>query len=377
MKKITLLLLLFISASLLMNAQIVETMETSAPTPCDDIFVDDEGIIYTGKGGLSNKTNLGRITPDGTTTAVAQGMKGPISIVEAPNGLLYVTNYDDNSIKSYDRATEEVITVATGLDGPSGIAIDSTGVIYATNWGGAPQYSGHEIHRLFPDGTFEVFLSSPLFYRLQGIAFDDEGWLYVANTQNGRVFKINTATAEMQTLVTMNRNVVNMEFNNGYLYMASIQSDKIFRMNLDGEWTTFAGTGIPGGTDGPVETATFNNPIGVGFSPTGDTLYVSDTPTRIRRILLNPLSSTSQAFIDEIKIKVSPNPSSGIFEVDLGNKHYDNSQVKVVDVLGRLIFEDNVEQSRFTIDLSQAIPGSYFLVIQQDDASASVKLKVN
>ena len=291
MKQIILLLFVFNLFVCGIFAQIVETLDIDSPISCDDMYVDSEGVIYTGKGGLSNKTNLGRVTPDGNVSSVAEGMKGPISIVEAPNGLFYVTNYDDNSIKSYNRETEEVITVATGLDGPSGIAVDSAGVIYAANWGGAPAYNGREIHRLFPDGTFEVFKFSTLFSRLQGIAFDDQGWLYVANTQNGRIFKLNTETAEMEILATMNQNVVNMEFQDGYLYMASIQSDKIYRMDLNGEWSAFAGTGTPGGIDGPIESATFNNPIGVGFSHSGDTLYVSDSPNRIRRILFEEISS--------------------------------------------------------------------------------------
>ena len=339
MQKITLLFLFIIGSALFLNAQVVHTLQTTVPVSCDDMYVDAEGIIYTGKGGLSNKTNLGKVLPDGTVSSVAQGMKGPISIVESPNGLFYVTNYDDNTIKSYNRATEEVITVATGLDGPSGIAIDSVGVVYATNWGGPPFYSGHEIHRLMPDGTFEVFKDSPLFYRLQGIAFDDEGWLYVANTQNGRVFKLNTETAEMETLVTLGQNVVNMEFHNGYFYMASIQSDKIFRMDLEGNWSTFAGTGIPGGADGPVATATFNNPIGVGFSHSGDTLYISDTPQRLRRIVFDSVSSAHSSIENiDVKISVFPNPSSGIFEIGLTGNKYLGANMKVVDVMGKVLF---------------------------------------
>lgn len=377
MKRITLLSLFFIGFGIFASAQIVQTMNTNEPISCDDMYVDDAGIIYTGKGGLSNKTNLGRIMPDGTTTSVAQGMKGPISIIEAPNGLLYVTNYDDNSIKSYNRFNEEVITVATGLDGPSGIAVDSTGAIYAANWGGAPAYNGHQIHRLMPDGSFEVFKDSPLFSRLQGIAFDDEGWLYTANTQNGRVFKINTDTGEMETLVTLGKNVVNMEFQDDHFYMASIQSNKIFKMDLDGSWSTFAGTGISGGEDGPVETATFNNPIGVGFSPTGDTLYVSDSPERMRRIVFDEVSSVQSPleYLDG-KITVFPNPSSEFFEIDLKNDHYIGAELKVVDVMGRIVFQEKVSSPKFSIDMSNQIEGYYFLVLRHNDITNSVKLSV-
>ena len=376
MQKITLLLLLSTCFALSVKPQTVETLETSSPTSCDDMYVDADGIIYTGKGGLSNKTNLGRVTPNGDVTSVAQGMKGPISIVEAPDGLLYVTNYDDNTIKSYNRATEEVVTVATGMDGPSGIAVDSSGVVYATNWGGAPNYNGQEIHRLFPDGTFEVFKFSSQFSRLQGIAFDDEGWLYVANTQNGRVFKLNTETAEMETLVTMNQNVVNMEFHDGYFYMASIQSNKIYRMDLNGEWSTFAGTGTSGGMDGPVESATFNNPIGIGFSHSGDTLYVADSPNRLRRIVFEETPSNSIEHDLIGNISVSPNPSSGIFKVDLSDKIYNGAEIKVVDVMGEIIFHEKINRSDLTIDLSDEMEGHYFLILQYGEYIRAVKLRL-
>lgn len=371
------LLLLFCLTMFSLQAQIVETLDTSVPKSCDDMFVDQDGVIYTGKGGLSNKTNLGRIMPDGSCSDVAEGMKGPISIVKAPNGLFYVTNYDDNSIKSYDPTTEEVLTVATGLDGPSGIAIDANGIIYATNWGGWPNYNGHQIHRLMPDGTFDVFIDSPLFSRLQGIAIDDEGWLYVANTQNGRVFKINTETAEMDILVTMGENVVNMEYREGYIYMASIQSNRIFRMNLEGEWSTFAGTGIAGGNDGPVETATFNNPIGVGFSPTKDTLYVADAPSRIRRIIFSdPISSVQSSLFNTGEIEAYPNPGRDQVELDLSTLDYKNGFISLIDVTGNVLLKKIAFKEKHTIDISNLPGGSYFAVFSKGSFSTSKLLMV-
>lgn len=228
-----------------------------------------------------------------------------------------------------------------------------------------------------PDGTFEVFKDSPLFSRLQGIAIDNEGWLYAANTQNGRVFKINTETADMETLVTMGQNVVNMEYRDGFIYMASIQSNKIYRMNLEGEWSTFAGTGTPGGQDGPVETATFNSPIGVGFSHSGDTLYVSDSPARLRRIVFDNVSSSAfEAKFSLPEIVVYPNPSNGIFKVDLSELKFNEGFIKVSDVMGRIIFEEKISPKMVNINLSQALPGHYFLIVSCKEFSASKKLVI-
>ena len=377
MKKIILLLFAINCFAFGLQAQFVETLDTDAPISCDDMYVDSEGNIYTGKGGLANKTNLGKITPDGQVTSVAEGMKGPISIVESPNGLLYVTNYDDNSIKSYNRETEEVITVAINLDGPSGIAIDSAGVIYATNWGGAPLYLGREIHRLFPDGTLEVFKFSNLFANLQGIAFDDEGWLYVANMGSGRIFKLNAETAELEILATINQGIGNMEYRDGYLYMGGLGSNKIIRMDLNGEWSTFAGTGVAGGVDGPVESATFNSPIGIGFTHSKDTMYVSDAPNRIRRIVFEQVSSTFSAQMNRFeKVSVYPNPSSGIFNIDLREEPRLEAELKVVDVMGNIIHSEKLAHSDLTIDLSKEAAGNYFLVLESGDLVKAIKLNL-
>ena len=377
MKKriIMLLSILWIACSCL-NAQIVETLDTSEPKSCDDLFVDDDGVIYTGKGGLSNKTNLGRIMPDGSCTDVAEGMSGPISIVKGDNGLFYVTNYDDNSIKTYNPATEQVLTVATGLDGPAGIAIDSTGIVYATNWGGWPNYSGHQVHRLMPNGTLEVFVDSPLFYRLQGIAIDDEGWLYVANTQNGRIFKINTETAEMETLVTMGQNVVNMEYHDGYIYMASIQANRIFRMNLNGEWSTFAGTGTAGGIDGPVEMATFNNPIGVGFTSSGDTLYIADSPQRIRRIIMNTPTSAAELSFEKPQILAYPNPAAEMLYLNLSALNYESGKITIMDIMGKVLWQEEVKDKRMAINVSVIPAGQYFVVFSKGDFSTALRVAI-
>ena len=60
-------------------------------------------------------------------------------------------------------------------------------------------------------------------------------------------------------------------------------------VNTDGTIDTFAGTGAQGygGDGGPASDATFNDPWGIGVSPSGD-LYISDTDNLVIRVITNP-----------------------------------------------------------------------------------------
>jgi hypothetical protein len=59
--------------------------------------------------------------------------------------------------------------------------------------------------------------------------------------------------------------------------------------------------------------------------------------------------------------KVFPNPSNGTFTVVTGNA--DASSVSILDITGRLVFENSSVTNQIQIDLSQELPGIYFVHI--------------
>ncbi len=83
----------------------------------------------------------------------------------------------------------------------------------------------------------------------------------------------------------------------------------------------------------------------------------------------------SDTFTKGPEVVVYPNPSKGIFNLDL------KSQVKnitVVNTLGAIVFEENIDNSNAiktkTIDLSSFTNGVYFINVSDDNGSSSYKV---
>lgn len=71
---------------------------------------------------------------------------------------------------------------------------------------------------------------------------------------------------------------------NGNVFIADLQNNKIRKIAPNGTVSTFAGTGVAGSTDGPGNTATFNQPQGIAIDTSGN-LYVADNRSyKIRKI---------------------------------------------------------------------------------------------
>ena len=124
---------------------------------------------------------------------------------------------------------------------------------------------------------------------------------------------------------------------------------------------------------GSPATSSFQNPQ-VMYSTAGSydvTLSVSDgvethTVTLQDYITVNICTGIVEENIE--KIYIYPNPNNGIFTVEFNNVLQDNVTMKVLNTLGRVVFEeDNSEiECNFskTIDLSNFDKGLYFLVIE-------------
>ncbi|WP_028982467.1 T9SS type A sorting domain-containing protein [Sporocytophaga myxococcoides] len=79
---------------------------------------------------------------------------------------------------------------------------------------------------------------------------------------------------------------------NDNLFVADYTNHRIRKITPDGEVTTYAGTGTKGAANGPVATATFNNPQGLVFDAAGN-LYVSEYGNNvIRKITPDGIVST-------------------------------------------------------------------------------------
>jgi sugar lactone lactonase YvrE len=216
-------------------------------------------------------------------------------------GNLYFVDAQDNRVREVD--TTGTITTVAG-NGPDGNA--PVGCVPKGNLSG--------------DGgpAVNATLDCPL-----GLDIDASGNLYVADTDNNVIRKIDTGTpriittiagtgaaghtgdgglATSATLRTPDRVSVNGAGN----FFISDSGNNVIR-RVDGTSrtiTAFAGSGTFGfaGDGGAALSASFATPVGVVVTPQGN-MYVGDVfNNRIRKVLLNPniaLSSTTAAFANQ------------------------------------------------------------------------------
>lgn len=141
------------------------------------------------------------------------------------------------------------------FNSPHGIATDSFGNIYV-----ADRYN-HMVRRITPEGQVETWAGN-------GQPGDVDG-----NGENASFFEPWGLCSTPE----------------GIVYVADTKNNKIRRIDADRNVTTVAGTGNFGTTDGIAQFATFGDPTGIEIAPDGS-IYVADHLTHIIR----KISTTNQ-----------------------------------------------------------------------------------
>jgi hypothetical protein len=97
---------------------------------------------------------------------------------------------------------------------------------------------------------------------------------------------------------------------------------------------------------------------------------------RIARVLGGPLNPTSiNAIADKnSEFEVYPNPSDGEFNLHLKSNAFLSSHVSLYDVLGKLVLEQTIDNIDTNFNIKDQSPGVYFLKIDNQTTSKTVKL---
>lgn len=294
------------------------------------LTIDASGNLYVADRG---NATIRKITPTGvvSTHAGAAGQFGnrdgsstiarfgaPEDLIVDPVGNIYIS--DDYTLRKIDLTgvvstlagatsnpgTDDGTGVAARFGLPEGLALDASGNLYVADSG------NHTVRKINPAGTVSTLAGNAAqrgssdgsgavarFFEPAGIAFDTGGNLYIADSRNQTIRKIdptgvtstlagsagqfgsNDGSGAVARFGTPNGLAIDAT---GNLYVADSSNSKIRKITPAGIVSTLAGGTSSGSRDGSGATAQFSYPTSLAID-LGGNVYVADSGNHtIRKI---------------------------------------------------------------------------------------------
>ena len=269
-------------------------------------------------------------------SAVSASLNAPEGVAVDSTGNIYIADFDNDLVRKVNSAGIITTLVGTGVTGfsgdggqatrsqlnsPADVVLDAAGNLYIADSG------NNRIRKVTPDGTISTVAGSgptgastggfsgdggpatrALLNNPTGVAVDAAGTLYIADTGNDRIRKVNT-DGIISTVAGggSNPNWLNGDPATtaklyyptgiavdlaGNLYIGETNAAEIDKVGPDGKIRLLAGTEIFSfsGDGGPAADADLNAPEGVAVDTAGNVFIADTINDRIRKVLVTPPS---------------------------------------------------------------------------------------
>ncbi|MGP8214166.1 MAG: T9SS type A sorting domain-containing protein [Bacteroidia bacterium] len=363
--------------------------------------VNKSGVITTVAGN-----GTGGYSGDGGQATAAE-LFTPFQVAVDAKGNLYIADNQNSRVRMVS-STGIITTIAgTGdfgysgdggpataaeVNGPEGIGVDASGNVYVVDnaneririintsgiittiaGNGTGSYSG--------DGGQATAAE---IYEPTGVSIDANGNLYIADSQNNRIRKVNTSGV----ISTVAGNGVSgfggdggqataaelsVAFGiavdaNGNFYIGDAQNARIRMVNSSGVISTIAGDGTLGysGDGGPATAAELLTPEQVAIDALGD-IYVADQVNfRVRKV--NSVTGISEVQNDN-ELRIYPNPVNSEIHIELTGAAIAQT-VSIYSITGEMIWNETLLTNKtITVPVSGFASGIYIVKLQLKDGN--------
>jgi len=290
----------------------------------DGEFFNPSGIASDNQGNIfvadSHNNSVRKIDKHGNVSTLAgNGQVGaadgkgasasfffPLALAVSQTGNIYVADTRNNLIRKIT-LNGEVETIAgkdsLSFDNPEGIAVDKDENIFVSD-------RNNQIFKIDQAGKITLFAGTGIagtsdgyrlkasFYLPKGLAFDNDGNLFVSDSFNNCIRKI-TRDGVVSTLAGCGRKGkkdgrgdsacffrpagIAIDKNKN-IFVADAGNQLIRKINAQSNVSTFAGSGERGWADGDLLQATFWNPVGVVVD-SEDRVLVADNLNNLVRLI--------------------------------------------------------------------------------------------